>query len=67
MADNLLEWHFSFLGIEDSQFERGVYHGKIRLHPDYPRKAPSISILTPSGRWSIGTDICLSGKKVILH
>lgn len=64
MKKNLLEWHFSFTGIEGSNFEQGVYHGKIRLHPEYPQKAPAISISTPSGRWEVNADICLSGKVV---
>lgn len=62
MRDNLLEWHFSFTGMEGSKFEGGVYHGKIKLHPEYPRKAPVISVSTPSGRWEVYTPICLSGR-----
>ena len=36
-------------------------HGRIQLDPDYPRKAPIISLLTPSGRWDVNKPICLSG------
>lgn len=50
LANNLLEWHFSFTGVADSNFENGIYHGKILLDPEYPRKAPSICVLTPNGR-----------------
>ena len=28
---SLLEWHFSFTGIEASPYEGGVYHGRILL------------------------------------
>lgn len=59
---NLLEFHFSFTGMEGSAFEGGIYHGRIRLHPEYPRKAPSICVLTPTGRWEVGKDICLSAS-----
>lgn len=58
--NNLLDWHFSFTGIEDSPFSQGIYHGRIRLPIDYPRSAPSICMITPNGRWEVGKDICLS-------
>jgi hypothetical protein len=35
---DLLEIHFSFTGVEGSPYCGGIYHGRIRLHPDYPRK-----------------------------
>lgn len=62
MKNNLLEWHFSFTGMEGTAFDGGIYHGKILLHPDYPRKAPVICVTTPSGRWEINVPICLSGN-----
>lgn len=62
LSSNLLEWHFSFTGVQDSAYDGGVYHGRIRLHPEYPRKAPSISMLTPTGRWEVGKEICLSAS-----
>jgi ubiquitin-protein ligase len=63
MKGNLLEFHFSFTGIEGTSYSGGIYHGRILLHPDYPRKAPAISVLTPTGRWECGKDICLSGSQ----
>lgn len=62
MKNNLLEWHFSFTGMDGTAFDGGIYHGKILLHPDYPRKAPVICVTTPSGRWEINVPICLSGN-----
>lgn len=62
LRSNLLEWHFSFTGLEGSAFEGGVYHGIIKLHPDYPQKAPAICVCTPSGRWIPNVDICLSAS-----
>jgi len=44
--DNLFEWHFSVRGPEDSDFDGGVYHGRIILPPEYPMKPPSIMLLT---------------------
>ena len=59
---NLLEFHFSFTGIEGSAYEGGLYHGRIFIPPEYPRKAPTICMLTPTGRWEVGKPICLSAS-----
>ena len=61
VGNNFLHWHFSFTGISNTPYENGCYHGQIILSPEYPRKAPSICVLTPNGRWEVGKDICLSG------
>ena len=61
LPHNIHEWHFSFMGPEESPYSGGCYHGRIVLPPDYPRKAPAISMLSATGRWAIGKDICLSG------
>lgn len=67
MKKNLLDWHFSFTGVEGSPYEGGIYHGTISLDSRYPRKAPVIRMSTPSGRWKVNEDICLSGKTVPPH
>ena len=46
--DNLFEWHFTIRGPADSEFDGGVYHGRIILPPEYPMKPPSIILLTVS-------------------
>ena len=46
--DNLFEWHFTIRGPVDSEFDGGLYHGRIVLPPEYPMKPPSIIILTVS-------------------
>lgn len=46
--DNLFEWHFTIRGPADSEFEGGIYHGRIVLPPEYPMKPPSIILLTVS-------------------
>ena len=38
----------------------GVYHGRIKLPPQYPLKPPSIEIFTPNGRFETHKRICLS-------
>ncbi|KAF5892613.1 ubiquitin-conjugating enzyme E2 J1, partial [Clarias magur] len=58
--DNLFEWHFSVRGPPDSDFDGGIYHGRIVLPPEYPMKPPSIILLTPNGRFEVGKKICLS-------
>lgn len=47
-------------GPPDTPFERGLYHGRILLPPEYPFKAPEILILTPNGRFEVNKRICLS-------
>ena len=60
LDDNLFEWHFTFRGPEDSEFQGGFYHGRIILPPDYPMKPPSIMLLNPNGRFELNKKICLS-------
>ncbi|XP_077366453.1 ubiquitin-conjugating enzyme E2 J1 [Festucalex cinctus] len=60
LEDNLFEWHFSVRGPPDSDFDGGVYHGRVVLPPEYPMKPPSIILLTPNGRFEVGKKICLS-------
>ncbi|KAI0208234.1 Ubiquitin-conjugating enzyme E2 J1 [Lamellibrachia satsuma] len=60
LEDNLFEWHFTIRGPVDTAFDRGIYHGRIVLPPDYPMKPPSIILLTPNGRFETNKKICLS-------
>mmetsp|Transcript_84791 Transcript_84791/g.164466 ORF Transcript_84791/g.164466 Transcript_84791/m.164466 type:complete len:377 (-) Transcript_84791:188-1318(-) len=62
LKGSLREWHFSFSGVMDSDFEGGVYHGRFILPATYPAAAPRVQILTPNGRFSTGQDICLSAS-----
>ncbi|KAF6025248.1 UBE2J1 [Bugula neritina] len=63
LEDNLFEWHFTIRGPSDSDFDGGIYHGRIILPPDYPMKPPSIMFLTTNGRFECFTKICLSISK----
>ncbi|XP_075552816.1 ubiquitin-conjugating enzyme E2 J1-like [Dermacentor variabilis] len=60
LDDNLFEWHFTVRGPPESEFEGGIYHGRVILPPDYPMKPPSIILLTPNGRFETNKKICLS-------
>ena len=62
MGRNLLHWHFSVQGTPNSVYEKGVYHGRIVLPKDYPMSPPRVQMLTPSGRFIPGHDICLSAS-----
>jgi ubiquitin-conjugating enzyme E2 J1 len=52
--------HFTIRGADGTEFEGGIYHGRILLPPEYPFKPPHIIFLTPSGRFETNTKICLS-------
>lgn len=59
---NLLRWHFSVKGPSHSVYTDGIYHGVILLPKDYPMSPPRVQMLTPSGRFNPGEDICLSAS-----
>jgi ubiquitin-protein ligase len=59
---HLLRWHFSVSGPPSSDFANGIYHGRVLLPKDYPGSPPRIQVLTPSGRFLPGQDICLSAS-----
>ncbi|KAJ4912379.1 Ubiquitin-conjugating enzyme E2 32 [Raphanus sativus] len=60
LEENIFEWQFAIRGPSESEFEGGIYHGRIQLPSDYPFKPPSFLLLTPSGRFETNTKICLS-------
>lgn len=62
VSKNLWTWHFSFQGIPGTPFEGGIYHGRIVLPKNYPSSPPRVQVLTPSGRFVPGADICLSAS-----
>lgn len=57
---NLLEWHYALEGAKGTEYEGGVYHGKVTFPSEYPFKPPSIVMLTASGRFAVNTKLCLS-------
>nr|OQO17462.1 hypothetical protein B0A51_13674 [Rachicladosporium sp. CCFEE 5018] len=61
LETDLFEWHFTLRGPPSpSPFEGGLYHGRIVLPPAYPLKPPSFRFLTPTGRFEVNREICLS-------
>ncbi|KAF5176843.1 Ubiquitin-conjugating enzyme e2 [Thalictrum thalictroides] len=46
LEENIFEWQFAIAGPRDSEFEGGIYHGRIQLPAEYPFKPPSFMLLT---------------------
>ncbi|CAI5733296.1 unnamed protein product [Hyaloperonospora brassicae] len=60
LETNMFDWHFTLRGPRETEFEGGIYHGRIILPSDYPFKPPNIMLLTPNGRFEVKKKICLS-------
>ncbi|MCJ1265230.1 hypothetical protein MMC22_005105 [Lobaria immixta] len=60
LDSNLFEWHFTLAGPPHTPYSQGIYHGRIILPPSYPLRPPSFRFLTPSGRFEVNREICLS-------
>ncbi|KAE8895411.1 hypothetical protein PF005_g874 [Phytophthora fragariae] len=60
LETNMFDWHFTLRGPRNTEFEGGIYHGRIILPSDYPFKPPNIMLLTPNGRFEVKKKICLS-------
>lgn len=60
LESDLFEWHFTLSGPPSTPYSSGTYHGRIILPPSYPLRPPSFRFLTPSGRFEVNREICLS-------
>ncbi|KAL1882992.1 hypothetical protein VTK73DRAFT_514 [Phialemonium thermophilum] len=60
LETDLFEWHFTLRGPPNSPYADGIYHGRIVLPPSYPLRPPSFRFVTPSGRFEVNREICLS-------
>ncbi|KAF2718918.1 hypothetical protein K431DRAFT_296516 [Polychaeton citri CBS 116435] len=66
LENDMYEWHFTLRGPPErgdgspSPYAGGMYHGRIILPPAYPLKPPSFRFLTPTGRFEVNREICLS-------
>jgi len=60
LPNNILEWHYLIFGPEETDYQGGVYHGQVIFPLEYPFKAPSILMSTPSGRFETNARLCLS-------
>ncbi|KAL6274188.1 hypothetical protein ACE6H2_024880 [Prunus campanulata] len=57
---NIYEWQFALRGPSGTEFEGGIYHGRIKFPEEYPSKPPSFMFLTENGCFKTQRDICLS-------
>lgn len=62
VEDDLFEWKFAVRGPPGTDFEGGIYTGRLVLPNNYPLAPPSIMLLTPNGRFEVGKKICLSNS-----
>ncbi|KAG0003670.1 Ubiquitin-conjugating enzyme E2 J1 [Entomortierella chlamydospora] len=60
LETDIFEWHFTIRGPEETDFEGGLYHGRILLPNNYPFAPPSLMFLTPNGRFELHKKVCLS-------
>lgn len=60
LSKDKYEWHFTILGVEDTPFEKGIYHGYFKLPKDYPMNPPDVYFTTPNGRFQVNSKICLN-------
>ena len=59
--ENLHDWHFTLAGPPSpTPYATGLYHGRITFPSTYPLRPPSFRFLTPSGRFEVNREICLS-------
>ena len=57
MPNDLFEWHFTFRGSEGTDYEGGLYHGRILYPEDYPLGSPEIVLLNRNGRFEPGRHV----------
>ncbi|CAL6077293.1 Ubiquitin-conjugating_enzyme E2 [Hexamita inflata] len=57
---NPFNWHISFKGPVDSDFQGGIYHCQLKL-TNYPDKPPEIKIMNESGAYHVNQALCIHG------
>ncbi|KAJ8607076.1 hypothetical protein CTAYLR_009903 [Chrysophaeum taylorii] len=57
---NILVWSFLVAPPDDTVYRGGWYWGRLKFPSEYPMMPPSITVVTPSGRFATNTKICLS-------
>ncbi|KAL6279618.1 hypothetical protein ACE6H2_016499 [Prunus campanulata] len=57
LTGNKYDWQFAIRGPNGTEFEGGIYHGRIQFPEKYPYSNPILTLLTPNGRFETQTDI----------
>ncbi|BBH02857.1 ubiquitin-conjugating enzyme 32 [Prunus dulcis] len=57
LESNPRDWQFAIRGPNGTEFEGGIYHGRIKIPEEYPDKPPIITLLTENGRFKTQTEI----------
>ncbi len=60
--ENPLIWYYIIFGQEGTDYYGGKYIGKITHSTKYPVEPPSYEMFTPSGRFEINKNICLTNS-----
>lgn len=55
--DNIQTFYFAFHDL-DYDYQNGIYFGKIKFSNEYPHKAPTFTMITPSGRFETNKTLC---------
>jgi ubiquitin-protein ligase len=59
-TDELSVWYFIVYDLKDTEYEEGIYLGKVLIPAKYPLSPPDFQFLTPSGRFDINKKLCTS-------
>ena len=65
--ENNIKIFYFLLKPKDSPYTGGMYIGKIELPDDYPKKPGTFYMLTPNGRFTINSKICLTNSSYHLE
>ncbi|BFG31003.1 hypothetical protein CerSpe_172770 [Prunus speciosa] len=57
LTSNPYDWQFAIRGPNGTEFEGGIYHGRIQFSEEYPHKRPIFTLLTENGRFKTQTEI----------
>ncbi|KAL6279580.1 hypothetical protein ACE6H2_016461 [Prunus campanulata] len=60
LTGNPYDWQFAIKGPNGTEFEGGIYHGRIQFPVEYPNQHPIFTLLTENGRFKTQTEINLN-------
>ena len=58
---NIFIWNYILIGNQEP-YNNGYYHGTLTFPSEYPRKPPSIKMITPNGRFETNIQIDISAS-----